>query len=85
MSARQLSRREVLAQPPTMSLATLAQCMGKSEPTIRKAHRSGELATLGIRVNKLGSTYVVVTESVWTYLGLSPGSSGEVRPLRPAS
>jgi hypothetical protein len=85
MSARQLSRREILGLPPTMSLATLAMCMGKSEPTIRKAHRSGELAAAGIRANKIGSTYVVITASVWDCLGLSPGTSAEARTLRPDS
>jgi hypothetical protein len=54
-----------------MTLATLAKCLGKSEPTIRKAHREGELAALGIKVNRLGCNYVVVTASVLEYLGLT--------------
>jgi hypothetical protein len=84
VTARQISRREVLAQPPTMSLGTLALCLGKSEPTVRKAHRNGELAALGIKVNKLGSTYVVITASVWDYLGLPAGANASVRPLQAA-
>jgi hypothetical protein len=81
MISCQFSRMEILAQPPTMTLAILAKCLGRSEPTIRKAHRSGELAELGIKINKLGHTYVVVTESVWRYLGLSDGASnGSVPP-----
>ena len=83
MTARQISRREVLALPPTMSLGTLALCLGKSEPTVRKAHHDGELAALGIKVNKLGSTYVVITASVWDYLGLPVGTDASVRPLQP--
>jgi hypothetical protein len=78
MTARQMSTQEILSQPPTMTLATLARCMGKSEPTIRKAHRNGELAALGIKVNKLGCNYVVVTASVWAYLGLTPASSARM-------
>jgi hypothetical protein len=83
VTARQISRREVLSQPPTMSLGTLALCLGKGEPTIRKAHRKGELAAVGIKVNKLGSTHVVVTASVWDYLGLLARADASVRPLRP--
>jgi len=76
--AARLISREVLSQPPTMTLATLARCLGKSEPTIRKAHRNGELAALGIKVNRLGSTNVVVTTTVWAYLGLTPASSARM-------
>jgi hypothetical protein len=74
MIARQLSGKEVLTLPPTISLATLAQCLGVSEPTIRASHRSGELATLGIRVNRLGTQYRVVTATVLAYLGMADGA-----------
>jgi hypothetical protein len=70
-----MSRREILGQPPTMSLATLARCLGKSEPTVRAANKNGELAALGIRVNRLGAQYVVVTATVWAYLGMADGTS----------
>jgi hypothetical protein len=45
-----------------------------SEPTIRASHRSGELAALGIRVNRLGAQYRVVTATVLTYLGMDDGA-----------
>lgn len=79
-TARQLSSREILDLPPTMSLATLALCLGKSEPTIRKAHRTGQLAASGIRVTKLGGTHVVITASVLDYLGLSDGHGQRPTP-----
>jgi hypothetical protein len=75
MSARQLSRREILGLPPTMSLATLAGCLGVSEPTVRALNRNGELAALGIRVNRLGAQYRVVTATVLAYLGMADGAS----------
>jgi hypothetical protein len=78
VSAHRLSSREILSLPATMNLATLARCLGKSEPVVRKAHREGELAALGIKVNRLGSNYVVVTASVWNYLGLTPASSARM-------
>jgi hypothetical protein len=77
MSAKQMSRAEILKLPPVISLAQLAEVLGVSEPVIRASHRSGELEQLGIRVNKLGAQYKVVTESVWSYLGVdgAPGRS----------
>jgi hypothetical protein len=36
------------------------------------------LAELGITVNKLGAKYIVITSTVWAYLGLSPDSSGAI-------
>jgi hypothetical protein len=81
VTARQLSRREILGQPPTMSLATLARCLGKSEPTVRAANKNGELAALGIRVNRLGAQYVVVTATVWAYLGMGD-QPPVLRPVR---
>ncbi len=70
MIARQLRDKEILTLPPTINLATLAQCLGVSEPTIRASHRNGELAALGIRVNRLGAQYRVVTATVRAYLGI---------------
>jgi len=75
MTARQLSGKEILSLPPMISLATLAQCLGVSEPTIRASHRSGELAALGIRVNRLGAQYRVVTATLLAHLGMADGPS----------
>lgn len=68
---QRLSREEILALPPTTSLAILAQCVGVSDPVIREANRSGELARVGIRVNKIGAQYLVVTSTIWAFLGLT--------------
>jgi hypothetical protein len=76
-----MSRREILGQPPTMSLATLSRCLGKSEPTVRAANKNGELVALGIRVNRLGAQYVVVTATVWAYLGIDD-QPHVLRPVR---
>lgn len=73
-AARQLSRDQILALPPVISLAQLAACLGISEPVVREARRSGELERLGIRVNKLGAQWRVVTSTVWQYLEI--GSAG---------
>lgn len=74
-TARRLSRAEILELPPVITLAQLARVLEMSEPTIRQANRSGELERMGIRVNKLGTQYRVVTASVWAYLGLTGGAS----------
>ena len=74
-AARQLSRAEILALPPACTLADLAGCLGLSEPVVRGLNASGELAALGIRVNKLGAQHRVITSSVLGYLGLANGAS----------
>ena len=84
MTARQMTRAEVLALPPVITLAQLARALGLSEPTIRALNRNGELERLGIRVNRLGTQYRAVTASVWSYLGLSAGANASVRPLQAA-
>ncbi len=66
-AARQLTREQILAQPPVISLATLAECLGVSEPVVRRLNASGELAALGIRVNRLGAQWRVVTSTVVAY------------------
>ena len=35
---------------------------------------------MGLKVNKLGSQYRIVTSSVWAYLGLTPGASTAQSP-----
>ena len=81
-AAHQLSRDEILALPPASTLADLARCLGRSEPVIRAALRNGELAALGIKVNKLGAKYLVVTASVWEALGISPADRATTVPAR---
>ena len=83
-AARQLSRDEILALPPTISLVTLWECFGVSEPTIRAAQRKGELERLGIKINKLGQQWRVVTSTVLEYLGLADGASTAPSPGEPA-
>ena len=78
-SAR-LSREQILALPPAITLSELARAFGISEPTIRSAHRSGQLEAMGIKINRLGSQYRIVTSSVWAYLGLTPGASPAPAP-----
>lgn len=82
MTARPMTRQELLALPPTMSMDTLARCLGKSGPVIRTARRNGELAALGIKVNKLGGTYVVVTATVLDYLGVQPPAVRQPRAAK---
>ncbi len=78
-SAR-LSRAEILALPPTITLAELARALDVSEPTVRAAHRRDELAAMGIRVVKLGQQYRVVTSTVWAFLGLADGAGSAPVP-----
>jgi hypothetical protein len=82
MTSRQLSRTEVLALPPVISLTTLARALGVSEPVVRAACSSGELDRLGIRVNRVGAQWRVVTSTVWRYLGL-PGDEPETVATEP--
>jgi hypothetical protein len=84
-----LSRAEILSLPPAIDLPTLGKALGLSEPTIREANRSGELAAMGIRVNKIGAQYRCVVASLWAYLGIASdgdasGVGSESRP-RPAA
>ncbi len=80
MTAHQLSRDEILALPPTISLAMLAECLSLSEPVVRQLNRSGELAQQGIKINRLGQQWRVITASVWDYLGISPASGASIAP-----
>jgi hypothetical protein len=68
---RPMSKSELLALPPVMTLAALGRALGVSEPTIRERHRKGELAELGIRVLRLGAQYRVPTADVLNLLGIS--------------
>src|SRR5258708_31564156 len=82
-----MSRAEILALPPAIGLAELGLVLDRSEPTIRELHRNGRLAELGIRVEPLGAKYVVITSTVWRFLGIDPAEDGlaiESRPRRPA-
>jgi hypothetical protein len=80
VSAAQLTREQILALPPVISLAQLAQVLGLSEPVVRASLRRGELERLGIRVNKLGAQWRAITSTVWDYLGISPDGGGSTVP-----
>ncbi|HEX7161897.1 MAG TPA: hypothetical protein VF223_11760 [Trebonia sp.] len=80
-----MSRTEILALPPAIDLPTLGRALGVCEPVIRERARRGELEPLGIRVVRLGAQFRVVTQSLWTFLGVQPdetpsGASNEARP-----
>jgi hypothetical protein len=79
-TSSRLTREQILALPPTITLAELARVLDVSEPTVRKARRCGELAAMGIKAVRLGQQYRVVTASVWSFLGLEPGASTAPAP-----
>jgi len=85
MIAHQIARAEILALPAVITLATLARCLDLNEPTVRSLHRSGELERLGIRVNRLGAQYRVITSSVWDYLGLPAAQPCTLRSVGEAA
>ncbi len=70
-----MSRDEVLALPPVITLEVLGRVLDVSDPVVRRLNSTGELAALGIRVNRLGAQWRVVTSSVLEYLGLAGGAS----------
>lgn len=73
-----LSRKELLALPPATDIRTLGRAFGISEPVTRERQRRGEFAAMGIRVNRLGAQYRVVTADILNALGIGPdGESGE--------
>jgi hypothetical protein len=78
-SAR-LTREQILALPPAITLAELAAAFGVSQPTIRAMHRRGDLEAMGVKVNRLGNQYRVTLASVLAYLGLTPGASSAPSP-----
>jgi hypothetical protein len=77
MTARQLSREEILELPLVISLEVLGQVLGISEPTVRECRRNGDLEAAGIRVVKLGAQFRVVTASLHAFLGIGGGDSTE--------
>lgn len=79
-TSSRLSREQILALPPVITLAQLAQVLDVSEPTVRAAHRRDELEAMGIRVVKLGQQWRVVTSSVWAFLGLTDSTSNVQPP-----
>ncbi|HEY1324726.1 MAG TPA: hypothetical protein VGF32_30995 [Streptosporangiaceae bacterium] len=84
-AARVLTREEVLALPPVISLPTLGQALDVSESVIRDRARRGELEEMGIRVLRLGAQYRVVTADVWRVLGIdSDMAAGGALPAPPA-
>jgi hypothetical protein len=78
-----LTKDELLALPVSTNLATLGLAYGLSEPTARECHRRGEWASLGIRVNRCGRQWRVVTEDILAALGVSRDSEGGPSPPEP--
>ena len=95
---RPLTRTQLLElaeTSPTTNLVMLGRALGVSEPVIREQARRGELAALGIRVNRLGAQWRVITAGILAYLGItrdtetagpvpSPGPA-DITPLRPSA
>jgi hypothetical protein len=82
-AVKPLTRTELLElaeASPVTTLPMLARALGVSEPVIRERARRGELAALGIRVNRLGSQWRVITADIVAYLGITRDSE----PARPA-
>jgi len=80
VTARRLTRAEILDLLPASTLADLAGCLGVSQPVVRRLNSSGELERIGIKVVRLGQQYRVVTATVWEYLGISPDARGSTAP-----
>jgi hypothetical protein len=67
-----LTRAELLALPAATDLRTLGQAFGISEPVVRELRRQGRFEELGIRINRLGLQYRVVTADILRVLGIDP-------------
>jgi hypothetical protein len=73
-AVKPLTRTELIKlaeTSPTTNLVMLGRALGVSEPVIRERARRGELAALGIRVNRLGAQWRVITADILAYLGIS--------------
>lgn len=72
-AVKPLTRTELIKlaeTSPTTNLVMLGRALGVSEPVIRERARRGELAALGIRVNRLGAQWRVITADILAYLGI---------------
>ncbi len=67
-----LTRAELLALPAATDLRTLGQAFGISEPVVRELRRQGRFEEMGIRINRLGLQYRVVTADILRALGIDP-------------
>jgi len=95
-AVKPLTRKELLdlaETSPVTTLVMLGRALGVSEPVIRERARRGELAALGIRCNKLGQQWRVITADILTYLGIVremetsgslPPEPDAITPLRPS-
>jgi Helix-turn-helix domain len=75
-----LSRAELLELPPVITIRTLGQALGLSEPTVRDRVRGGEIEALGITTVKLGQQWRVITEDVLRWLGVTRDMEVAARP-----
>lgn len=69
------TREELLALPAATDIRALARAFGISEPVARERNRLGEFQAMGIRINRLGAQYRVVTADILRVLGISPGEA----------
>lgn len=76
------TRDQLLRLPPAATLPDLGRAFGISEPVARELHRRGEFEAMGIRINKLGAQWRVVTADIWRVLGVGPdtGAAGPEPP-----
>jgi hypothetical protein len=96
-AVKPLTRKELLElaeASPTTNVVMLGRALGVSEPVIREQARRGELAALGIRVNRLGAQWRVITADILAFLGITrdtetAGSASPdpaaITPLRPSA
>ena len=56
---------------PVTTLPMLGRALGVSEPVIREQARRGELDKLGIRCQRFGRQWRVVTEDILAFLGIA--------------
>ena len=81
---KSLTREQLLALPAATDLRTLGRALGISEPVVRELRRRGRFEELGIRINRLGLQYRVVTADVLRFLGISAETSVSSVPPEPA-
>jgi hypothetical protein len=67
---RPLTRAQLLALPAATDLRTLGQAFGISEPVVRELRRQGRFEEMGMRINRLGLQYRVVTADILRVLGI---------------
>lgn len=70
MKVEPMRREQLLALPAATDLRTLGRALGISEPVVRELRRQGRFDEMGIRINRLGLQYRVVTADILRVLGI---------------